>query len=149
VDDIIITASNSAAIDVLLQLLHIDFAVKALGDLAFFLGVEVLYLETGLLSQHRYILDLLKRTNMLEVKLVSSPMSLSNSLLAFMGNLVDYPSLFQSTVGSLQYSSLTHPYLAFAANHLCQFMHQPTTSHWQAVKESSGTSNTQSLMVCY
>lgn len=76
VDDIIITTSVPHAIDKLLQLLQLDFAVKDL--LNFFLGVEVLHLEYGILfSQRRYILDLLKRTNMLEAKPISSPMSSS------------------------------------------------------------------------
>jgi hypothetical protein len=42
VDDIIIIASIPVAITKLLQLLSVDFAVKDLGDLHYFLGVEVL-----------------------------------------------------------------------------------------------------------
>jgi hypothetical protein len=41
VDDIIIIASISFAIDEILQLLHINFGVKDLDDLNFFLRVEV------------------------------------------------------------------------------------------------------------
>jgi hypothetical protein len=41
VDDIIITASQVSAIEELLQRLRIDFAVKNLGDLHYFLGIEV------------------------------------------------------------------------------------------------------------
>jgi hypothetical protein len=75
VDDIIITTFVPHAIDELLQLLQLDFAVKDL--LNFFLRVEV-HLKYGLLlSQRRYILDLLKRTNILEAKPISSPMSSS------------------------------------------------------------------------
>jgi len=69
VDDIIITASVPAAISDLLQQLPMSFAVKDLGKLNYFLSVEVTPLKTGLLlSQRRYILDLLKHTNMLEAK---------------------------------------------------------------------------------
>jgi hypothetical protein len=42
VDDIIIIASIPVAITKLLQLLCVDLAVKDLGDLHYFLGVEVL-----------------------------------------------------------------------------------------------------------
>jgi hypothetical protein len=135
VDDIIITSSVPSAIDALLQQLKLEFAVKELGDLNYFLGVEVLHLQSGLLlSQRRYILDLLKRTNMLEAKLITSPMSTSHTLSAFVGDPMDDPTLFRSTVGSLQYLSLTRPDLAFAVNQVCQFMHRPTKVHWQAVK---------------
>lgn len=37
-------------------------------------------------------------------------------------------------MGSLQYLAFTRPDIAFAVNHLSQFMHQPTTDHWQATK---------------
>jgi len=49
VDDIIITASASVAITELLQLFSVDFAVKDLGALHYFLGVEVLSIKSGLL----------------------------------------------------------------------------------------------------
>jgi hypothetical protein len=94
-----------------------EFAVKNLGDINFFLGVEVIPLHLGLLLSHRrYILDLLKKTNMLEAKPILSPMSSLHSLSAFEGDPVDGHSLFWITIGSLQYLSLTCPYLAFFVN---------------------------------
>jgi hypothetical protein len=106
VDDIIIRASDQAAITELLQLLSADFAVKDLGDLHYFFGVEVLKLDSGmLLSQCRYIMDLLKKTNMHEAKPITSPMASSSALSAFTGDPMENPSLYHSTVGSLQYLS--------------------------------------------
>jgi len=135
VDDIIITASDPAAITELLKLLSVDFAVKELGDLHYFLGVEVNKVEAGLLlSQKRYILDLLKKTNMHEAKPISSPMASSSSLSAFSGDPMEDPTLYRNTVGSLQYLSFTRPDLGFAVNRVCQFMHRPLQPHWQAVK---------------
>jgi hypothetical protein len=49
VNDIIIVSSVPTIIDELLQLLCIDFAVKDLGNLYYFLGVEVLSVKAGLL----------------------------------------------------------------------------------------------------
>ena len=75
-DDIIITASKPSAIDDLLCHLKTNFAIKDLGTLNFFLGVEVLPNSSSLvLSQKRYIVDLLRKTNMLKAKPVSSPMA--------------------------------------------------------------------------
>jgi hypothetical protein len=136
VDDIIITTSTSSAIDDLLQQLCIEFAIKDLGPINFFLVVEVIPLQSGLLlSQKRYIIDLLKKTNMLEAKPKSSPMSSSHMLLAFEGDPVEDPSLFRSKIGSLQYLSLTRIDLAFFVNRVCQFMHRLTQPHLQAVKQ--------------
>ena len=83
VDDIIITCSNPTEIDELLILLQSEFAIKDLGKLNYFLGVEVIPNAHGtILSQQRYIVDLLKHTKMLEAKPVSSPMASTTSLTA-------------------------------------------------------------------
>ncbi|XP_050290031.1 uncharacterized mitochondrial protein AtMg00810-like [Quercus robur] len=95
VDDIVITCSNSTAITELISLLGVDFGIKDLGSLNFFLGIEVLPHENGvLLSQRRYILDLLKKTDTLEAKLVNTPMATSTSLSAFDGTSYEDPTLF-------------------------------------------------------
>jgi hypothetical protein len=85
-----------------------------LGDLHYFLGIEVLKVRSSLLlPQWRYILNLLKKTNMLEAKPITSPMAASLVLSAFAGDPMEDPSLYRSTVGSLQYPSLTLPDLGF------------------------------------
>uniref|UniRef100_A0A2N9HHK9 Reverse transcriptase Ty1/copia-type domain-containing protein n=1 Tax=Fagus sylvatica TaxID=28930 RepID=A0A2N9HHK9_FAGSY len=98
VDDIIITCSKAAAIDDLLQLLSSDFAVKDLDKLNFFLGIKVIENEAGvILSQQRYILDILKHTNMQDAKLVSSPMASSTSLSAYEGESFPDHTLYHNT----------------------------------------------------
>ncbi len=95
VDDIIITSSSSVAIDNLLSSLQADFAVKDLGSLKFFLGVEVIPTTNGvLLSQQRYIKDILARTKMLEAKPVNTPMASSTSLSAYEGEPFPDHTLF-------------------------------------------------------
>lgn len=41
---------------------------------------------------------------------------------------------YQSLVGALQYLALTRLDIAFSVNKVCQFLHEPTTAHWSAVK---------------
>ena len=48
-DDLIVTASQPSVIDDLLRHLQLDFAINDLGNLNFFLGVEVLPNSTRLL----------------------------------------------------------------------------------------------------
>jgi hypothetical protein len=135
VNDIIITCSHSATIDDLLLSLKRDFIVKDLGSLNYFLGIEVLPNAVGiLLSQQRYILDLLNHTKMTDAKPVSTPMASSTKLSAFDGEPFLDHTLFRSTVGALQYLALTHSDITFSVNILSQFMHKPTTFHWQSVK---------------
>uniref|UniRef100_A0A2N9HBY2 Reverse transcriptase Ty1/copia-type domain-containing protein n=1 Tax=Fagus sylvatica TaxID=28930 RepID=A0A2N9HBY2_FAGSY len=135
VDDIIITSSKPAAIDDLLHSLTHDFAVKDLGTLNFFLGVEVISNPHGIiLSQHRYIMDLLIRTKMSEAKPINTPMASTTNLSAFEGEPFPDHTLYRSTVGALQYLALTRPDIAFTVNKLSQFMQQPLLPHWQSVK---------------
>uniref|UniRef100_A0A2N9HX01 Reverse transcriptase Ty1/copia-type domain-containing protein n=1 Tax=Fagus sylvatica TaxID=28930 RepID=A0A2N9HX01_FAGSY len=135
VDDIIITCSKPSAIDELLLVLKSDFAVKDLGCLNFFLGIEVIRNEHGaLLSQKRYILDLLKRNHMIDAKPVSSPMATTTVLSTLEGEPLADPTPYRSAVGALQYLAITRPDIAFVVNKLSQFMHRPTSLHWQSVK---------------
>ena len=135
VDDIIVTCSNSSAITSFISQLGTEFAVKDLGPLNFFLGVEVLPVSGGLLlSQHRYITDLLYKVHMVYAKPVTSPISSAHTLSQFVGDAFDDPTLYRSTVGALQYLATTRPDISFAVNKVCQFMHCPTTPHWTIVK---------------
>jgi hypothetical protein len=73
VDDILITSSKHATVSELLENLHIEFVVKDLGKLNFFLSIEVIPCRRGvLLSQHCYILGILKRTKMSKAKPATS-----------------------------------------------------------------------------
>uniref|UniRef100_A0A2N9HK34 Integrase catalytic domain-containing protein n=1 Tax=Fagus sylvatica TaxID=28930 RepID=A0A2N9HK34_FAGSY len=135
VDDIIITGPNSVSITRLINTLQGDFALKDLGPLHFFLGVEAHKVDSGMyLSQRRYITDLLHKTNLHEAKPVSSPMASSTVLSQYTGSSLSDPSSYRSVVGSLQYLSLTRPDISFAVNKVCQFMANPTEDHWSAVK---------------
>ncbi|GAU24783.1 hypothetical protein TSUD_356130 [Trifolium subterraneum] len=49
-------------------------------------------------------------------------------------NLLPSPTEYRTLVGSLQYLSLTRPDIAFSTNKLTQFMQNPRTAHWSALK---------------
>ncbi|KAK1632460.1 hypothetical protein QYE76_006775 [Lolium multiflorum] len=137
VDDIILISSSDAAIDRLLSALSGVFAVKDLGTLHYFLGLEVLRSSAGLsLTQHKYSLDLLRRAGMLECKHASTPMSATDRLSAFDGDLLasDDATEYRSIVGGLQYLTITRPDISFAVNRVCQYLHALRTTHWSAVK---------------
>jgi hypothetical protein len=60
VDDIVVTSSSPNAITALLQDLRSDFALKDLGDLHYFLGIQVVKQSDGiLLSQEKYAAEAL------------------------------------------------------------------------------------------
>jgi len=135
VDDIIITSSHPAAVSQLISDVHASFALKDLGSLNFFLGVEASWHSDGLpSSQQRYIHDLLTKTNMLLAKPISIPMSTSIKLSRFEDSTIANPTLYKSTIGSLQYLSISRPDIAFPVNKVSQFMQDPRDSHWTTLK---------------
>ncbi|MFS7946899.1 putative RNA-directed DNA polymerase [Helianthus anomalus] len=111
------------------------FAIKDLGPLHYFLGIEVV--RSGLdliLSQKKYISDLLHRSGLSDCKPVSSPMSSSQVLLPNDGPLFSDLTKYRQVVGALQYATLTRPDIAFSVNKVCQFMQAPSENHWTAIK---------------
>ncbi|PNX66393.1 chromodomain-helicase-DNA-binding protein 1-like, partial [Trifolium pratense] len=82
VDDIILTGSSRDLILHIISQLNHRFSLKHLGDLYYFLGIEVKKLSTGslVLSQSKYIRDLLTKTKMLDAAPVNTPMQSSCKL---------------------------------------------------------------------
>ena len=70
---------------------------------------------------------------MIDAKPANTPMATS-PLTLLTGTILSDPAEYRTTVGSLQYLSLTRPDIAYTVNKLSQFMHKPTTEHWTAVK---------------
>jgi histone deacetylase 1/2 len=136
VDDILVTGSSPNLIQDVISKLNSHFALKQLGSVDYFLGIEVHNLPTGalLLNQAKYIHDLLCKAKMENCKPIGSPMMSSCKLSKIGSDTMTDPTLYRSTVGALQYATLTRPDIAFSVNKVCQFMSQPLESHWKAVK---------------
>ncbi|KAG8500663.1 hypothetical protein CXB51_002624 [Gossypium anomalum] len=136
VDDIVITGSSSDEINYFVQQLHAKFALKDMGELHYFLGIEVNRSSSGSLhlSQRKYIRELLTRSSMANAKGVHTPMVSSSVLSKNEGEPLADPTEYRSLAGALQYVVLTRPDVAYAVNRVCQFMHAPTSSHMVALK---------------
>ncbi|GJX23588.1 putative RNA-directed DNA polymerase [Tanacetum coccineum] len=135
VDDIVGTGNNKGTIDNIICQLGSAFALKDLGPLNYFLGIEIVSHVSGiLLSQKKYILELLQSAGLSNCNPVSSPMVTSSSLSLDDSTAFSNPVKYRQVVGSLQYVTLSRPDIAFAVNKVCQYMHAPTENHWSAVK---------------
>jgi hypothetical protein len=87
VGDIIVASSSQTATMALLKNLEKEFALKDLGDLHFFLGIEVSSINEGiLLSQWKYAMDLVKRAGMNSCKTVITPISTIEKLSSHVGD---------------------------------------------------------------
>ena len=64
-DDILITGNDHTIIHSIIKSLQTSFALKDLGVLSYFLGIETTWCNNGLLlSQTKYIHELLQKANM-------------------------------------------------------------------------------------
>ncbi|XP_062103555.1 uncharacterized mitochondrial protein AtMg00810-like [Humulus lupulus] len=135
IDDIIVTGSNSGKLQKFTSRLNDMFALKDLGPLHYFLGIEVHRDETGLyLNQGKYIKELLTRTGMLHLKPCSTPMTADKALSKTDGELLENPTSYRSIIGGLQYLTHTRLDLSFAVKKLSRYLQAPTTAHWSAAK---------------
>jgi histone deacetylase 1/2 len=115
VDDFIITGSSSPHIKDLISNLNAQFSLKQLGQLDYFLGIEVSHLSNGslFLSQTKYIRDLLTKTNMHEAKRLPTPMVGNLKLSKTGSDYLQDPTMYRSVVGALHYATITRPEISF------------------------------------
>ncbi|GAA0184113.1 transmembrane signal receptor [Lithospermum erythrorhizon] len=103
VDDILITGDSDSDIQQVIAQLHAEFALKDLGNIHHFLGVQVTSTAAGLhLSQSTYVSEVLQRVNMDGAKPINNPSQLSNSSSTLADPFPDVTK-FRSIVGALQY----------------------------------------------
>jgi hypothetical protein len=135
VDDIILSASTTTLHQAITSRLKSEFAIKDLGDLHFFLGVDVQRRKDGFhLSQAAYARDVLDRAGMSNCKPVSTPADTKAKTSSIDGPLFPDGSWYRSMAGALQYLTLTRPDMAYAIQQVSLHMHQPRECHAAMLK---------------
>ncbi|XP_047966014.1 uncharacterized mitochondrial protein AtMg00810-like [Salvia hispanica] len=140
----IITGDDTKEIERLKGSLFQEFEMKDLGNLKYFLGIEVLRSEGGIfLRQKKYILDILAETGLLDCKPVDTPILVNHGLQILEGAEPANQGKYQRLVGKLIYLSHTRPNIAYTVGIVSQFMHKPQKHHYEAalriVKYLKGT----------
>ena len=134
VDDIILTGNHEEKIDLLKKLLSKEFEIKDLGNLKYFLGMEIARSKKGIaVSQRKYVLDLLNETGMLGCKPAETPMDSTVKLEESDGSPPVDKGRYQRLVGKLIYLSHTRPDIGFSVSMVSQFMNNPTEKHMTVV----------------
>lgn len=133
VDDIIITGTDNEGISVIKHFLHRRFHLKDLGQLKYFLGIEVSRSKCGIfLSQRKYTLDILQDTGLSGAKPVCFPMEQHLKLTNTDGELLHNSASYRRLIGRLIYLTVTRPDIVYTVNILSQFMHEPRKPHMDA-----------------
>ncbi|CAL5395906.1 unnamed protein product [Camellia sinensis] len=134
VDDIILTGDHEEEIGLLKKFLTKEFEIKDLGNLKYFLGMEIARSKKGIaVSQRKYVLDLLNETGMLGCKPADTPMDTTIKLEESDGSAPSDKGRYQRLVGKLIYLSHTRPDIGFSVSVVSQFMNNPTEKHMTAV----------------
>ncbi|XP_059067522.1 uncharacterized mitochondrial protein AtMg00810-like [Cryptomeria japonica] len=119
------------------QELASEFDMKDLGLLHYFLSLEVWQKPDGIiLSQGKYIIEILKRFGMMNCKSMVTPMETNLHKLredAAYSKLAD-PTLYRQLIGSLMYLVNTRSYICYAVSALSQFMSEPRLIHLVVAK---------------
>lgn len=135
VDDIVLTAPSPNLQHQVVTHLGSKFAMKDLGPLHYFLGIQVHRSEAGFfLNQSKYAEDILDRAGMANCKPASTPVDTKPKTSAESGTLAADASFYCSITGALQYLTLTRPDIAYAVHQVCLHMHAPRDIHWALVK---------------
>lgn len=94
VDDILLTSNNKAELNALKFFLDLEFKIKDLRDLHYFLGIEVIREPHGLiLNQQKFILELLTEYGCLDLKPATLPLDPTQKLRMDISNPLADPSV--------------------------------------------------------
>lgn len=100
----LIIGSAAPWIHELIKKLNATFALKHIGKPNYFLGLEVKYKPNGslILTQSKYIRDLLQRASMVDCKGISTPMESTTKLSRFGADKLYDPHEYRSIIEALK-----------------------------------------------
>ncbi|GJW29042.1 putative ribonuclease H-like domain-containing protein [Tanacetum coccineum] len=135
VNGIIFGSSNLKLYREFEALMHDKFKMSAMGELTFFLGLQVLQKNDGIfISQDKYVGDILKKFGYTDVRTTKTPMDKENPWgKDGPGKDVDL-HLYRSMIGSLMYLTASRPDIMFVVCVCARHQVTPKECHLHAVK---------------
>ena len=133
VDDIIFGGSSHALVSKFSEQMSREFEMSMMGELQFFLGLQIKQTPQGTVHQAKYTKDLLRKFDMSDLSPQPTPISTSTALDADLdGEAVDQKE-YRSMIGSLLYLTATRPDIQFGVGLCARYQASPRTSHRQVV----------------
>nr|KYP49734.1 Retrovirus-related Pol polyprotein from transposon TNT 1-94 [Cajanus cajan] len=134
VDDIVLASPSSNMINGAKNMLQRQFKLKDLGDLKFFLGLELLKSREGIyLCQRHYTLAILEDCGMLACKPSAVPMEANLKLHTESGTKLLNPGIYRRLIRRLSYLTISRLDICYAVHKLSQFVSNPHSDHMNAV----------------
>ncbi|GJS24032.1 putative ribonuclease H-like domain-containing protein [Tanacetum coccineum] len=115
VDGIIFGLTKKSLCDEFEQIMHNRFQMSSMGELTFFLGLQVKQKEDGIfISQDKYVGEILKKFSFSSIRTASTPMETNKALTKDeYGEDVDI-HLYKSMIRSLMYLTSSRPDIMFS-----------------------------------
>ncbi|GJX85443.1 putative ribonuclease H-like domain-containing protein [Tanacetum coccineum] len=135
VDDIIFGLTKKELCNAFEKLMHEKFQMSSMGELTFFLGLQVQQKKDGIfICQDKYVDEILKKFGFTEVKTASTPIETQKPLLKDEdGEEVDV-HMYRSMIGSLMYLTSSRPDIMFIVCACARYQVNLKVSHLHAVK---------------
>ncbi|GJT21193.1 putative ribonuclease H-like domain-containing protein [Tanacetum coccineum] len=135
VDDIIFGSTKKSWCDEFEALMNSRFQMSIMGELTFFLRLQVKQKEEGIfISQDKYVVEILKKFDFVSVKTTSTPIATQKALVKDEEASDVDVHLYRSMIGSLMYLTAFRPDIMFADCACSRFQVTLKTSHLSAVK---------------
>ncbi|GJT90942.1 putative ribonuclease H-like domain-containing protein [Tanacetum coccineum] len=135
VDDIIFGSTKKSWCDEFEALMKSRFQMSSMGELTFFLGLQVKQKADGIfISQDKYVAEILKKFDFANVKTASTPIETQKPLVKDEEASDVDVHLYRSMIGSLMYLTASRPDIMFAVCACSRFQVTPKSSHLSAVK---------------
>ena len=115
VDDMVIVGNNNSAIEELKQYLNLHFHMKDLGELKYFLGLEVVRTKAGIfMCQRKCTQEFLTEVGMSGCKPLQLPLTSNVKLLADSRTFLKDPNKYRRMIGKLIYLTITRPDISYS-----------------------------------
>ncbi|GJT51609.1 retrovirus-related pol polyprotein from transposon TNT 1-94 [Tanacetum coccineum] len=135
VDDIIFGSTCQDMCDEFAKIMHDEFKMSMMGELNFFLGLQIKQMEDGIFfNQSKYIKEMLKKFSLEDSKPMKTPMSSDTKLTKDEECESVDSTKYRGMIGSLLYLTASRPDIMFSVCLCARFQEAPKTSHLEAVK---------------
>ncbi|GKD32110.1 retrovirus-related pol polyprotein from transposon TNT 1-94 [Tanacetum coccineum] len=135
VDDIIFGLTYQELCDDFSKIMHGEFEMSMMGELNFFLGLQIKQLEDGIFfNQSKYVKEMLKKFGLKDSKPIKTPMSSETKLTRNEDREPIDDTKYRGMIGSLLYLTASRPNIMFSVCLCARFQEAPKTSHLEAIK---------------
>lgn len=136
VDDIIFGSTKQEMCKEFEKLMKDEFQMSSMGELTFFLGLQVQQSKEGIfISQDKYVTEIVRKSKFTDAKSSNTPADKTTHLLLKNASGVNVDvHTYRSMIGSLTYLTSSRPDIMFVVCACARFQVTPKTSHMTAWK---------------